>query len=86
MPYNILAEVNYQFGYLIDRTTQVSDGKISKFSFLVGPEIFLNSSVGIEVILGYKYYKEKWDMINQNTSKSNGFYVAVGIQFHLEKR
>lgn len=82
--FNILAEANYQFGNVSwgDGTTK---GTINKFSFLVGPEIFFNSSVGIEVLLGYKTYDRKMNNPYSISTIQNGFQVAIGFQIHLEK-
>lgn len=84
-PFNILTEVNYQFGNL--RVTDLPDdkGSINKFSFLAGPEIFFNSAVGMEVLLGYRMYNEKIDNPYLPSYKENGFQVAIGFQIHLEK-
>jgi hypothetical protein len=50
------------------------------YSLLAGPVIFLNSSVGLELLLGYKGYKEL-----KNETKSNGMNFSIGIQYHLER-
>jgi hypothetical protein len=84
-PFNLLTEINSQFSFL-------SSGKISKekssvrdFSILVGPEIFFNPTVGIEILLGYKLSKEiKKNTDNPYTMKQKGFQVAVGFQIHLK--
>jgi len=84
-PFNLLTEINSQFSFL-------SSGKISKekssvrdFSILVGPEIFFNPTVGIEILLGYKVSKEiKKNTDNPYTMNQKGFQVAVGFQIHLK--
>lgn len=60
-------------------------GTLNKFSFLVGPEIFFNSSVGMEVLLGYKTYNQKMVESFYTSYIENGFQIAVGFQIHLEK-
>ncbi len=50
------------------------------YNFSAGPVIFLNSSVGLELLLGYKGYKEL-----KNEARSNGINFSIGIQIHLEK-
>ncbi|MDO9260884.1 MAG: hypothetical protein Q7U08_02960 [Flavobacteriaceae bacterium] len=85
MPYNILAEVNYQFGNLSVSNLPNAKGTLNKLSFLVGPEIFFNSSVGMELLLGYKTTTQKMDNPNYISYHENGFQVAVGFQIHLEK-
>jgi len=85
-PYNILAEANYQYGNL-SQSHDVPDskGKLNKFSFFAGPEIFFNSSVGMEFLFGYKTSTQKMDNPNNVSFTKNGFQVAVGFQIHLEK-
>ena len=85
MPYNILAEANYQFGSLSISDLPNSKGKLDKFSFFVGPEIFFNSSVGMELLLGYKTSTRKMDNPNEVSITEKGFQVAVGFKIHLEK-
>ena len=86
MPYNILAEANYQFGSLSISDLPNSKGKLDKFSFFVGPEIFFNSSVGMELLLGYKTSTQKMDNPNDISITENGFQVAIGFKIHLEKK
>jgi len=50
---------------------------------LAGPVIYFNSSVGLEVLLGYSSSLE--DVENANKEVRKGFQVAVGFQIHLEK-
>ena len=82
-PYNLVSEISYQFG----STNQIGEtkGTLNDFSFLVGPEIFFNSSAGIELLVGYSSINEKLFNDNNFSSKNNGFQVAVGFQIHLEK-
>lgn len=85
-PFNILAEANYQFGNLRLFTDLPNDkASINKFAFLAGPELFFNSCVGMEVLLGYKTYSMKMDNPNLPSYKENGFQLAIGFQIHLEK-
>lgn len=84
-PFNILAEANYQFGNLSVSDQPDAKGTLNKFSFLVGPEIFFNSSVGMEVLLGYKTYNQKMVESFYTSYIENGFQIAVGFQIHLEK-
>ncbi len=85
MPYNILVEANYQFGSVSQSDLPNSKGKLNRFSFFVGPEIFFNSSVGIELLVGYKTSTQKMDNPNLASMTKNGFQVGVGFQIHLEK-
>ena len=84
-PFNVLAEVNYQTGIQSQGSWRKDNGPISSFSFFVGPELFFNPTIGIEVLLGYKATKETIDGSRLSiTDARNGFQVAVGLQIHLE--
>lgn len=82
--FNILAETSYQFG-IITNTANAS-GKVDKFTFLIGPEIFFNSSVGMELLVGYKLYNEKFDNERYYSYNDNGILFSIGFQIHLEKK
>ncbi len=78
-PFNILADINYQIGIW-----DVGDkGKLSNFSFLAGPVIYFNTSVGMEFLLGYSSQSEELKNFSKNSSK--GFSVNIGFQIHLIK-
>lgn len=84
-PFNILAEANYQTGIKRRGLGRIDKGSVSNFSFFVGPELFFNPTIGIEVLLGYKATKETIDGSRLSiTDNRNGFQVAVGLQIHLE--
>ncbi|OIR00664.1 hypothetical protein GALL_171890 [mine drainage metagenome] len=80
-PYNILVDASYLFGSA--DFFQQSNGKINTFSIAVGPEIYFNSSVGLEFLLGYTAKTE--EIPNNYKDVRNGFQVSIGFQFHLEK-
>jgi len=82
-PFNILTEINYQYGKSINLDEK---GSINKFILLIGPEIFLNSSTGLEFLMGYDYNKIKMENKNSVSTTNNGFFFAIGFQLHLEKR
>ena len=79
-PFNILADLSYQFGI---KDIGGPKGNLSNFSALVGPVIYLNSSVGIEFLLGYSKSKEEIEGANKDIE--SGFQIALGFQIHLEK-
>ena len=86
MPYNILAEGSYQLGSLNNGNySPEQKGKLTNASFFVGPELFFNSSVGIDLLVGYKTSARKMDNPNTPSITKNGFQVAFGLQIHLEK-
>jgi len=83
--FNILTEVKYQVGILNRGQNPTRKSTTSNFSFLIGPEIFINPSVGIEVLLGYMALKEaRESSASIDTYTYKGFRVAVGLQIHLE--
>ena len=87
-PFNILTEANYEFGnlkYLSSHSGDNEKGSINKFSFLAGPELFFNSAIGMEVLVGYKMYNNKKDNPNKTSAVHDGFQVSIGFQIHLEK-
>jgi hypothetical protein len=76
---NLLMEGTVAYNGSRNNLTSTNSGFIS-YSFSGGPVIFLNSSVGLEFLLGYRGYQE-----NDTETKSNGIKFSIGIQFHLEK-
>ena len=78
--YNLLTDLSYQVGFFGGGLLK---GNLSTFSALAGPEIFFNSSVVIEFLLGYSYSKEDAKQANKEIRK--GFQIAIGFQIHLEK-
>lgn len=83
--FNFLVETNYQFGKVMVTDLPKDKGSINRFTFLAGPELFFNSAVGMEVLLGYKVYNETIDNPYASSIKENGFQLAIGFQIHLEK-
>lgn len=77
--FNILTDVSYQIG----EWNQGGKGKLSNFSFLAGPVIYFNTSVGMEFLLGYITQSEELKDFSKNSSK--GFSVNIGFQIHLIK-
>ena len=77
---NIITEVNYQIGTM---WSQARRGPINNFSFLAGPTIFLNSSVGLELLLGYSLHKEGYKNVYTLSTKS--IITTIGFHYYLEK-
>ncbi len=78
---NILIEGNYAYGFY-NKTGlyPITNGKISQYSFLFGPVIYFNSSVGLEFLVGYNSRN------NINTNIINtGIQLGLGFQIHLKK-
>lgn len=79
-----------QFNILIDGTYQLGthsnfegNGIIRNASIMAGPELFFNSAVGIELLVGYLYQKKTIDTQSGFISMKNGFNVSFGFQIHL---
>lgn len=82
-PYNILADLSYQFGTARNKP---ENGSINTFSISAGPVIYFNTSVGLEVLIGYYEKNEKFKNSVSYSSGQKGLQVGVGFQFHLEKQ
>jgi hypothetical protein len=79
--YNLLAEVNYQYGLYRFKPTK---GSSNTFNAAIGPVIFFNSSVGLEFLLGYYSIKETIKQTGDFISNQSGFQISIGFQIHLE--
>ncbi|CAM3855031.1 Outer membrane protein beta-barrel domain-containing protein [Flavobacterium gelidilacus] len=77
---NLLAEANYIFG-----NTKSGDNKSKSngYGFKVGPVIYFNSSVGLEMTLDYN--SSKLIPNGSESSTYNNFQIGLGFQIHLEK-
>lgn len=76
---NLFVDGSYAYG-----TMKVSGQKAipsHAVSLAAGPAIFLNTSVALELSLGYSIIKFK----DGTNDKRNIVQVGVGLQFHLEK-
>ena len=87
-PLNFLADLSYQFGNL--KFISNDKGVRNNLSILAGPVVYFNSSVGIELLLGYKIEKEKLTKSTSipqyfYTDIKKGFQASIGFQIHLEK-
>jgi len=79
--FNIVGDVAYHYG--IQSNFGSNTGHSNSFKLLTGPEFYFNSSVGIELLIGYSSRKELYNDGNSNFYK--GFLTTIGFQFHLEK-
>lgn len=84
-PFNFLSEVSYQIGsnrYL----SQVKEkGKNNNFSILAGPEIFFNTTVGLELLFGYSVQTVSiTNSPGEFINKKSGFQTSIGFQIHLD--
>lgn len=86
-PFNVLTDMSYLFGNV---NFKPDKGVRNIFTALAGTEIFFNSSVGLELLIGYQFDKEK---LNKSTGTpqffytniNTGFKASIGFQFHLQK-
>ena len=80
--YNILSDISYNYGFQSNFGSNT--GQSNSFKFLAGPEFYFNSSIGIELLLGYSSTQI---LNNDGTSNLNkGFLTTIGFQIHLEKK
>lgn len=83
--FNLLADVSYQLGLTKEPIGTKSKGNFNSLTLLVGTEVFFNSSVGLEVLLGYRKTHEILNKpVFEYEDNRTGFLVSVGFQFHLE--
>jgi hypothetical protein len=79
--YNIVSDITCNYG--LQSNFGSNSGKSYGYKFLTGPVIYFNSSIGIELLVGYSRNKI---LKKENTSILNkGFLATIGFQIHLEK-
>lgn len=85
-PFNLLADVSYQFGINKYLGVLHEKGKFNTFSIMAGTEIFFNATAAIEFLLGYT---QKVTSIENSPGEFNsnkkGLQASIGFQLHLEK-
>lgn len=82
--YNLVIEGSFQTGKY-EKSAQKSN--YNRISFLFGPEFYLNETVGIELMIGYKkrlIYNPEYSYILSNDK--SGFYFNLNFIFHLSKQ
>ena len=85
-PFNFLADLCYQPGINKYLNGAGEKGKFNTLSILGGAELFFNSAVGIEILMGYSSKIITIDNTPggfKNTRR--GFKTSVGFQIHLDK-
>ena len=80
--FNILADATYQYGFYWFTPTK---GNRNTFSASGGTVVFFNSSVGLELLIGYYWRKEKINDAFKTTNEEKGLQMTIGFQFYLEK-
>ncbi len=76
---NLLIEANGTYTWR-KSSLLFSNSNFIDYKLLAGPVIFLNSSVGLEFLVGYYGYKE-----TASNTKMMSVNFSIGIQYHLEK-
>lgn len=86
-----LLELDRQFNLATEATAQfgryragIDKGPISRYSIMAGPVIFLNSSVGLEFLVGYFSNSEEVKKIQKISER--GIQIEIGFQFFLENK
>jgi hypothetical protein len=86
--FNLLSDVSYQWGITQRLGALHEKGKNNTFSIMAGPEVFFNSSAGLEILLGYSQnissIENSLPEANSNINKK-GLQISIGFQLHLEK-
>ncbi len=87
--FNLLSDVSYQWGITQRLGALHEKGKNNTFSIMAGPEIFFNTSAGLEILLGYSQnissIENSLPESNSNINKK-GLQISIGFQLHLEKK
>lgn len=84
--FNILTDVCYQLGINQYGPPGIERGSINNFWVMAGPELFFNSSIGIEILVGYNYKKTTIKNPEaRNLDIRKGFQTSIGFKLHLEK-
>jgi hypothetical protein len=86
-PFNLLADISYQPGVMQSLYSAKDKPKYNIYSIMGGTEVFFNSSIGLELLVGYRSQQASLkDSPSALLSLSKkGFQASIGFQFHLEK-
>jgi hypothetical protein len=88
-PYNILTEVNYQYGFHSNgMKREASDNyyksNTSTFSISAGPVIYFNKSISLELLLGW--FQQNEGHKGEYKIKQKGLQTGIGLQIHFKKQ
>lgn len=81
--FNILADVNYLYGRYWFKPTK---GNSNSFNASAGLAAFFNTTVALEVLLGYYNFKETVKESGDFITKQSGFQATIGFQIHLQNK
>ena len=76
---NLFADAGYSYEHI--KVTGQPPLGTSVYSVAVGPAIFLNSAVALELLVGYRQFNAN----NDYHTKQKNVEVRLGLQFHLQK-
>lgn len=80
---NLFTHIEYQFSNGFSKGEKLDRSNF--FNLKAGPSIFFNSSVALEVTLGYEFSNNIVLRGSSTETKFNSFNIGVGFQIHLEK-
>ena len=78
--FNIVTEAGYLFSSIKAKTNPGSSTRTNIYYAGVGPKVFLNTSVGIECLFGFRHYKAI------RGSNQQQFLINLGFQIYLERQ
>lgn len=85
--FNLLVDGSYQFGINQESHGDKPKGRFNTLSLMTGVEVFFNSSVGLELLIGYKHQLITFDNNpSAFSSDRKGLQTSIGFHFHLEKK
>jgi hypothetical protein len=90
-PFNIVTDIDYQTGIFNNpRKGPDYKGKTYSYSAMTGMEAFFNSTVGLELLIGYQRTFEGFinnPEINVDYSDTrSGIFLNIGFKIHLENK
>jgi hypothetical protein len=80
---NVFSDFSGYYTFITNRSNGIRGGvsKSIDYSIFAGSALFVNSTVGLEFLLGYTGFKDI-----ENESRSDKIQFRIGLQIHLEKK
>lgn len=78
-PLNIVLDAHYWLGAVVSDLS-LNVARFHRYTLAAGPVVYLNSRLGLELLLGY--FREKTADPGKPTT---GFQASLGLQIHLKK-
>ncbi len=83
--FNLLTDISYLVGTNQSNAGARPKGKFNTFMATAGVELFFNSAVGLEILIGYRNQIASFeDSPSAYRSDRKGVYISIGFQFHLK--